>query len=156
MEFLVDKVDCWEAAMLKQLQARLEHCIQSTLTDQPEVAAFALVTDSGFSSVYAAWLSHELLEDEGEEILEIPFDWDHERHGDAFDSASTLLAECSAALPDRPDQEAFVVDLFERTLARAREENSSLRDSVLVICCADGGPGWRMLASAAQARLASS
>lgn len=140
--------------MRVETEVLLRHCIQSTLTDQPEVAAFALVTDSSFSSVYAAWLSHDLLEDEGEEILEIPFDWDHEQHGDGFASASTVLAQCSAAIPERADREAIVVDLFERTLARAREENSSLRKSVLVLCCADGGPGWRMLASAAQTRLA--
>lgn len=53
--------------------------------------AYALLVDGDLQTVFGSCPSRRLVEEEGEALLCMPFDWDQEDHSPEFEEASGLL-----------------------------------------------------------------
>jgi hypothetical protein len=132
---------------------QLATAIQAALASRSGIAAFALVTDSEYRSVYGAALSDGLFQDEGVEILDIPFDWDIEFHTPEFDCASLSLAELVNGLSSYEERTEWVARQLEAAITLARDRLPALRSATLVLSCAGGGQMWEGCSVAAFKRL---
>jgi hypothetical protein len=111
-----------------------------------DIAAYALVVDGGFQTVYGTCASRQFLEEEGDEaVLLMPFDWDDEDHSPAFERASECLSNTvKAVAADSYEERARMVSgALAGALERARETAPALRDAFLIAVSAGGGDAWQ-------------
>lgn len=120
-----------------------------------EVFAYALLVDGDLQTVFAARPSPGLLEEEGESVLLMPFDWDLESHSPSFERASELLAAAVKTLEGKgyEARARAVSDVLVSALERARERSSALQNTFLLVASAAGGDLWSQLEGGSVRRL---
>lgn len=112
---------------------------------------YALIVDGDLQAVLGACLSQESFEEEGEEVLFMPVDWDEESHTPAFERASVLLGQSPGE--DYESRAKTAVDALTVALEDARGEVSELRGSFLLVASVSGGKFWQRLEGESVRRL---
>ena len=107
--------------------------------------------DGDLQTVFGSCPSQGLLEEEGEAVLFMPFDWDQEDHSHAFEGASRLLATVGGE--NYEGRARVVCETLVAALEQARDEAPELRGAFLLVASAGGGELWQMFEGESVRRL---